>query len=898
MIRSTTQHLQKQPRHGRLHALVLAAVLLPLLLLAAFSAYLLEHRRAEYEARAERHNQQLAESVARSLSVDIARIDHGLISLVEHLETQLVAGRLRAAELNAYIRTQARLLPMAEGIRVTDEHGLVILGKNADGPRMSFGDRAWFQTQRTQPDAGMLMSSVLRSKLDSAKIISFSRRYRRLDGGFAGSVTIALHLDYFVRQLQVFDTGPHGLVALRDSELELLAMASTSQAKVKACADNACPASQELRELVFSGQTAGSYRTVSPGDGRARSYSFRQLGQAPLIALAGIDRESFMAGWRLELYTFGTFWAILLLLYGASGSTFWRLIEKNQQARQRIDLLVKLFSSSGESMIVLDERMHFVEVNPAFERETGYSAAEVVGRPVHQLNSVRMTREFLTQLQRRLADDGFWRGELWVVAKDGREYAKWTSVSAIRSAAGVISHYVATSTDISAVKRVEERMRHLAHHDSLTQLPNRTHLQGRLEQALSAVRRNGGEMAMLFIDMDRFKYINDTLGHAVGDGLLVEVARRLKALVRDSDIVARLGGDEFVLVLTGLGLNGAAAAAAVAQKVIHSLGQPYRVQGHELHSTPSIGIAMCPADGVDGEALMKSADAAMYHAKDAGRNNFQFFTPAMRQATEERQALEAGLRGAVDRGELFLHYQPQLNLSSDHIIAVEALVRWCHPVLGHLPPAKFIPVAEETGQIEVIGAWVLDEALRQLAFWRRECHPSLRVAVNVSAQQLRHGGIVDIVAQALQRHRVPGQALELELTETVAMDDPERIARLLNELRKLGVMLTIDDFGTGYSNLAYLKQLPLSCLKLDRSFVADIETDTNDAAICTGAIQLARSLGISVVAEGVESAAQLEVLRRLGCDTAQGYHISKPINQEECTRFLAAWRSRTVSIPH
>lgn len=875
---------------------MLAAVLLPLLLLAALSAYLLEHRRAEYEARAERHNQLLAESVARSLSVDIARIDHGLISLVEHLETQLVAGRLRAAELNAYIRTQARLLPMAEGIRVTDEHGLVILGKNADGPRMSFGDRAWFQTQRNQPDAGMLMSSVLRSKLDSAEIISFSRRYRRPDGGFAGSVTIALHLDYFVRQLQVFDTGPHGLVALRDTELELLALASTSPAKVKACADNACPAPQELRELVFSGQTAGSYRTVSPADGRARSYSFRQLGQVPLIALAGIDRESFMAGWRLELYTFGTFWAILLLLYGASGWAFWRLLEKNQQARQRIDLLVKFFASSGESMILLDDRMHFVEVNPAFERETGYSAAEIVGRSVNQLSSARMTREFLTQLQKRLADSGFWRGELWVVAKDGREYGKWTSVSAIRSPVGVISHYVAISTDISAVKRVEERMRHLAHHDSLTQLPNRTQLQGRLEQALSAVRRNGGEMAMLFIDMDRFKYINDTLGHAIGDGLLVEVARRLKALVRDSDIVARLGGDEFVLVLTGLGLNGAG-AAAVAQKVIHSLGQPYRVQGHELHSTPSIGIAMCPADGVDGEALMKSADAAMYHAKDSGRNNFQFFTPAMRQATEERQSLEAGLRGAVERGELFLHYQPQLNLSSNQIIAVEALVRWCHPVLGHLPPAKFIPVAEETGQIEAIGVWVLDEALRQVSIWRRQGHPGLRVAVNVSARQLRHGGIVETVTQALQRHRVPGQALELELTETVAMHDPERIARLMDELRKLGVMLTIDDFGTGYSNLAYLKQLPLSCLKLDRSFVAEIETDTNDAAICTGAIQLARSLGISVVAEGVESAAQLEILLRLGCETAQGYHISRPISNEECTRFLAAWRSGAVSFP-
>jgi EAL domain-containing protein (putative c-di-GMP-specific phosphodiesterase class I) len=324
----------------------------------------------------------------------------------------------------------------------------------------------------------------------------------------------------------------------------------------------------------------------------------------------------------------------------------------------------------------------------------------------------------------------------------------------------------------------------------------------------------------------------------------------------------------------------------VARKVLQALGQPYAVRLHELHSTPSIGIAVFPMDGEDSETLMKHADAAMYHAKNAGRNNFQFFTSAMNQAGQERLTLEAGLRVAIDRRELSLHYQPQLSLRTRQIIGVEALLRWHHPDMGWVPPLKFIPVAEDTGQIEAIGQWVLDEALRQVALWRQAGHPRLRVAVNVSAQQLRGDAFVDLVAQALRKHQLPGQALELELTESVAMGDPVRIGELLARLRQIGVALAIDDFGTGYSSLATLKQLPLSCLKLDRSFVRDIESDANDAAICTASIQMAHSLGVGVVAEGVETPTQLEFLRRLGCDTVQGYLISKPLPPADCADFL------------
>jgi diguanylate cyclase (GGDEF)-like protein len=392
----------------------------------------------------------------------------------------------------------------------------------------------------------------------------------------------------------------------------------------------------------------------------------------------------------------------------------------------------------------------------------------------------------------------------------------------------------------------------------------------------------------LFIDMDRFKNVNDTFGHHVGDGLLLEVGRRLSTLVRESDIVARLGGDEFVLVLADTGHSAQRTAAALAGEIIATLSRVYLVEGHELHSTPSLGIGVFPQDGVDPDTLLKNADLAMYHAKAAGRHNFQFFTAAMNEATAERLALEGGLRTAIERNELSLHYQPQVDVASGRTVALEALLRWRHPQLGHVPPLKFIPVAEDTGQIEAIGAWVLDQALAQVARWHAAGHAPLRVAVNLSAQQLRTDGFVERVALGLQTHRLPGTALELEITESVAMRDPARTADMLLQLRGLGVSLAIDDFGTGHSSLAYLKQLPLNCLKLDRSFVMDLEHDANDAAICTATIQMAHSLGLGVVAEGVENPAQLAFLRRVHCDLVQGYHFSKPMVVADCDLYLQA----------
>jgi diguanylate cyclase (GGDEF)-like protein len=444
--------------------------------------------------------------------------------------------------------------------------------------------------------------------------------------------------------------------------------------------------------------------------------------------------------------------------------------------------------------------------------------------------------------------------------------------------------YIASFADISERKASEARIDYLAHHDALTGLVNRYNLENRLDQALLSAHRDNLRVAVMFIDMDRFKTINDSLGHYVGDQLLIEVGRRLHDCVRESDIVARLGGDEFIVVLTRI--TDEMDAAPLADKILRSLGQPYVFDGKEMHTSPSIGIAVYPSDGEDGPTLMKNADTAMYHAKDHGRNNVQYFTSAMNAAASERLGLENDLHQALRSGQMYLHYQPQVHAHDGRCFGVEALARWRHPLLGDVSPLKFIPIAEESGLIEALGNWVLEEACRQLGAWRAEGIGDLRMAVNLSAQQLRSPGLVQAVDALLKRHGLKGSDLELEITESVAMENPERAIGQLQGLRDLGIQLAIDDFGTGYSSLAYLKRLPIQVLKLDRTFVRDIETDPSDAEISAATLALAHNLDLKVTAEGVESEAQRDYLLRHQCDFMQGFLFSKPLPAEEALKYI------------
>jgi len=571
-------------------------------------------------------------------------------------------------------------------------------------------------------------------------------------------------------------------------------------------------------------------------------------------------------------------------------TTVLRARVKNLLARKRTERQLRLaahvFEHSGEAIMITDRENRIVEVNPAFTHQTGYTLDEVRGRNPRLLSSGRNTPQEYGAMWRTIHDRGLWRGEMWDRAKSGDVYPKLLTISTVKNAREEIEYYIASFSDISNLKAAEENIRHLAHHDTLTGLPNRLHLSVALDQAIAEAQRGGRRIALMFIDMDRFKLINDTLGHHVGDLLLIEVAQRLKNCVRQSDIVARLGGDEFVVVLTGLGEDNMV-ATTVAGKILNQLARPYEIEGHMLHSSPSIGISLFPVDGDDIATLMKNADAAMYHAKEQGRNNAQYFTAELNAAASLRLALERDLRNAFAADQFELHYQPQICTATGMACGVEALVRWRHPERGLVSPLDFVPVAEESGLIEALGAWVLDEACRQLAAWQAAGLEGIAMAVNLSAHQLRSPQLVDLVRTTMARHCIYADALELEITESTAMTDPEHAIGQLRELRALGVRLAIDDFGTGYSSLAYLKNLPIQTLKLDRSFVRDIETDANDAAISAATVALAHSLGLKVVAEGVETEAQRHFLSDIHrCDLLQGYLFGKPEPADACAARL------------
>ena len=567
-----------------------------------------------------------------------------------------------------------------------------------------------------------------------------------------------------------------------------------------------------------------------------------------------------------------------------------RNILQRKRAEAQLRLAAHVFEYSGEAIVITDRDNRIVEVNPSFTRMTGYTAEEVHGKNPGILSSGRATKEEYRVMWAAIEEHGFWQGEMWDRRKDGNIYPKLLTISVVRNYQGDIDFYIASFADLSEQKATEEKIRHVAHHDALTGLPNRLYLHISLEQAIAAARRENAEVALLFIDLDRFKIINDTLGHHVGDSLLVEVAQRLRKCVRESDLLARLGGDEFVVAISGD--DAINIAAHVAEKILGSLSRPYHIAGNALHSTPSIGISLYPHDGDSIESLMKNADAAMYHAKSMGRNNFQFFSTEMTQSSSERLQLEDSLHRALEHGEFIVYYQPQADFASGRLVGAEALIRWRHPERGMISPLDFIPLAEENGMILPIGAWVLREVCRQLKAWRELGLTGLHVAVNLSPRQFHQDGLVENILGALREFDVPAAALELEITESSVMENPDEAVSLMNRLNQNGLSIAIDDFGTGYSSLSYLKRFPVSKLKIDRSFVMDIPGDANDTAIAIAVIQLARSLGLKTVAEGVETAEQRQFLSDQGCDLLQGYWYSRPLDAAGFEAFALAERRR------
>lgn len=537
-----------------------------------------------------------------------------------------------------------------------------------------------------------------------------------------------------------------------------------------------------------------------------------------------------------------------------------------------------------EGIMITDVNGTIIRVNQAFQDMTGYSAEEVIGNNPRMLASGRHGKDFYAAMWNELRCNGAWSGEIWDKRKSGQIYPKWQTITAVRDDRGIVTEYVAISSDITSRKRAEEEIHSLAFYDSLTGLPNRRLLMDRLRSALNSSVRNNLYGAVLFLDMDRFKTLNDSHGHDVGDQLLIEVGRRIQACVREVDSVARIGGDEFVILLEDVGAHTEEAsrkASLIAEKIRTALVLPYQLNDGVHHSSPSIGVCLFCGNATTVDTLLKQADMAMYQAKESGRNAIRFFDPAMQHAVESRAALEADLRHALPNQQLQLHYQLQVDADL-RAIGAEALLRWIHPVQGTVSPAKFIPLAEESSLILDLGNWVLETACKQLNAWAgNDLTKNLTLAVNVSGKQFGQHDFVEKVASIIKKFEADASRLKLELTESVVLNNVSDVIAKMHALKALGVSLSLDDFGTGYSSLSYLKALPLDQIKIDQSFVRDIAVDHNDAVMVKTIIDMAQNFSMNVIAEGVETETQLEFLKQNGCMAYQGYLFSKPISIEQ-----------------
>ncbi len=564
--------------------------------------------------------------------------------------------------------------------------------------------------------------------------------------------------------------------------------------------------------------------------------------------------------------------------------TFNLFVENLERATKDLVLFAEVIKNTEEAIIISDANNVIVSVNRAFVRITGYSEAEVIGKNPRILNSGRQGKEFYQAMWQSIKEIGYWQGEIWNRRKSGEIYPEWLSISTVKNSRNEIMRHVAIFMDITKRKEVEQRIHLLAYYDPLTSLPNRVLFGDRLGQALAASRRGGGKVALLFLDLDRFKSINDSLGHAAGDSLLQSVADRLKLCIREMDSICRQGGDEFMVLLPGI--EKREDVAAIAQKILAAMSDPHYIEGRNLVVSFSIGISIYPADADTPEALIQNADAAMYHAKEHGRNNFQFFTPDMNAEALDLLSLEADFRRAMVNGELQIYYQPQIDNATGAIVGVEALARWLHPERGFVPPSRFVSIAEESGLIGQLGEWVLRTACAQNRKWQEDGIVKIPVAVNLSALQFHQKDLVELIVGILHETGLEPRYLELELTEGIIMKNAESTIATLNALKKAGVLLSIDDFGTGYSSLSYLKRFPIDKLKIDQSFIRDVATNENDALITTTIISMGHNLRFKVIAEGVETAEQISFLKEHQCDETQGYYISTPLSPEKLVRFI------------
>ena len=561
-------------------------------------------------------------------------------------------------------------------------------------------------------------------------------------------------------------------------------------------------------------------------------------------------------------------------------------ITRHKEAESQLRLAGRVFEVSAQGILITDSNSQILEVNQAFCEMSGWTRDELLGQSPALFSSGHHDERFYRNMWRSILGKGEWSGEVWDRRKDGSLKANWMHISAIKDAAGNVINYVAMCSDITEIKETEEQLQKLAYFDPLTGLANRTLFQEQIQDEIRRLRFPDHTLALMYLDLDRFKYVNDSLGHIAGDELLVEVAVRLRKLVRSTDIVARHGGDEFIVALVQPGSHEK--VEQVAASLIKELSKPYQHAGQDIYVGVSIGICLLPEHADSFNEGMRNADSALYQAKEDGKGCYRFWNESSNLHSRRRVEVEAKLRKAIRDDQLVLYYQPQLDLFTGELLAYEALVRWEHPEDGLIFPGEFIPLAEETGLIGDLGCWVLNRACRQLQQWGEDGLERVPVAINISPHNFRTMPITQGISRALDKFEVPAELLEVEITESSAMQDPKSTRRILETLREMGVSSSIDDFGTGYSSLSYLKRFPVSKLKIDRSFVQDLSTDANDRDIAKAIVKLGQSLSMRVVAEGVETEEQRLILQGMGCDSLQGYLISRPCPASEASRFMSS----------
>ena len=990
-------------------ALVATVVALNLFIVGLFTVALGEAKlRKEAEVRTTVDN--LALLLDQSVSSSIRGIDQSLREVQLHLERTLRnQAPLDEPETVAHVTFHENWLAQIAELRVSDEQGNVRLGHGVTSDtRVSYRDRDFFVAHQAHNDGRTLASKLLYGRIAGTWITVFSRRYNHPDGRFAGVVSAAVPARHFQQLLSGLQMGSRGIALMRDTDTALIARAPRLDAPAGEVGRKG--GSQELTDLVASGESRATFYSARTADGIHRTNAYRKLALMPAFVVVGMGEDDYLAQWRDDVRKAAILSGLFLLVTVCSAWLLWRLIRSNERAHRRSQILLQnasdgihiidrqgrvieasdafcrmlgvprseaigmnvaqwdvalseaeiraliervhasrkvttfetthrrrdgshraveitalsldldgqpvIFGSARDiterkqadenlriaatafdsqvAMLITDAQQRIVRVNAAFTDVTGYAAEEVIGQTPHMLSSGRHDAAFYALMWCDLQERGSWQGEIWNRRKSGEIYPLAISIGAVKDEHDRVTHYVSTFIDITSNKSSEEQVRKLAFFDPLTQLPNRRLLLERLEHALRSCARHKGKGALLFVDLDNFKSVNDTVGHHEGDLLLEQVSRILLSCVREEDTVARLGSDEFVVMLEALSeddMEAARRAEIVGTKILQALHRTFQLGSSEHRCSASIGITLFgenPAESVDEP--LKRADLAMAQAKVAGRNHLCFFDPKMQADIHARAELDAGLWAALEKGQFFLQYQPQVS-AERRIIGVEALVRWRHPQRGMVSPADFIPVAEENGLIVPLGRWVIETACAQLAQWAVDPDKAgLSIAVNVSARQFRQERFVADVCEILDRTGADPARLELELTESSLVTDVESVIRKMDALKARGVCFSLDDFGTGYSSLAYLKRLPLDQLKIDQGFVRDILDDPNDAAIARTVIVLAESLGLKVIAEGVETEAQSAFLGSQGCHAYQGYLFSRPLNVADLETFLAAWR--------